>query len=318
MTEGKAKNDTLQVEAPKDEKVDFLAEPIKNTDEYSLQTKSKETTLEIESPKEPVGGTCIFKLPRELIDKIGTKYHEPQIISIGPYHNNRHDNLKVMDDHKIRFNAWKPFESEDLIQRKLWALSALYKDLLLLENQIPFVVPTKLFMTSLTENLRKGSEEILINLSLQFFNKPTNISKYFMRYTAFLDFLLNTKEDVDLLYERKVIEHSFETDEKLATYINALGKDLLFGFDNSYLSQQDDFDNLSKMFNEINAHYRSGIRWKWADFKREYCNKPWLLISAFVALVYLLLTFGQTFIAIYAYVHPKKYTINSQFATSRH
>ncbi|KAB1201597.1 hypothetical protein CJ030_MR0G002914 [Morella rubra] len=328
----------------------------------------------------------------------------------------------------LRFCSWKPFESEDLIQRKLWASSALYKDLLLLENQIPFVVLTKLFTTSLTENLRKGSEEILINLSLQFFNKvmrrpydaekwhpyengkklplhlldlirssfttpfqklpmdnipcflrllcvgngwvnPGNrctsipcvsklfratievkpshtesllvvkfkkgafhmpnitiddivssflvncvafeqsqpdIPKYFMRYTAFLDFLLNTKEDVDLLYERKVIEHSFETDEKLATYINALGKDLLFGFDNSYVSQQEDFDNLSKMFNEINAHYRSGIRWKWADFKREYCNKPWLLISAFVALVYLLLTFGQTFIAIYAYVHPKK------------
>ncbi|KAB1226833.1 hypothetical protein CJ030_MR1G007510 [Morella rubra] len=57
--------------------------------------------------------------------------------------------------------------------------------------------------------------------------------------------------------------------------------------------------NISKYF------MRSGIRWKWADFKREYCNKSWLLISALVALVYLLLTFGQTFIAIYAHVHPK-------------
>ncbi|KAB1201585.1 hypothetical protein CJ030_MR0G002902 [Morella rubra] len=287
----KAKNDTLQVEAPKDEKVDFLAEPIKNTDEYSLQTKSKETTLEIESPKEPVGGTCIFKLPRELIDKIGTKYHEPQIVSIGPYHNNRHDNLKVMDDHKIR--KWLGQSGQQMHQYSCVST---------------FVLQLK---------SSQATHKKLIGGEIQE-SKANQISKYFMRYTAFLDFLLNTKEDVDLLYERKVIEHSFETDEKLATYINALGKDLLFGFDNSYVSQQDDFDNLSKMFNEINAHYRSGIRWKWADFKREYCNKPWLLISAFVALVYLLLTFGQTFIAIYAYVHPKKYTINSQFATSRH
>ncbi|KAB1201593.1 hypothetical protein CJ030_MR0G002910 [Morella rubra] len=131
-----------------------------------------------------------------------------------------------------------------------------------------------------------------------------NISKYFMRYAAFLDCLSNTKKDVDLLYERKVIEHGFESDDQLATYINALGKDLLFGFDNVYLPQEDDFDNLSKMFNEVDAYYRSGIRWKWADFKLEYCHKPWLLISAFVALVYLLLTFAQTFISGYAYVHP--------------
>ncbi|KAB1201590.1 hypothetical protein CJ030_MR0G002907 [Morella rubra] len=438
MTEGEAKNDIPEVEAPEVEK-DFLAE-LKKKIYDSPQTKSvEENTQEMESPKEPVGGTCIFRLPRELSNKFDNKYKVPQIVSIGPYHNNTNDHeLKVMDDRKLlyvrsflknnmsktlrqamekasyipwsiriyhyslfhinhnasgaaaegksseldvyindiraiegeakkcyskevesigtdefvgmmirdgffilelflRFNSWRPFESDDPIRRKLRVSSALYNDLLLLENQIPFFVLFKLFKASLRENLRKDSEEILINLALRFFNKVMrrpkeewypyenygkklplafigldsvkfytplqklprenipcflrllcagngkvnpdnrctstipcfsklfragievkpcnaesflavkfksgvihmpnitiddfmssflvncvafeqshpNISKYFMRYAAFLDCLSNTKEDVDLLYERKVIEHSFETDESL-------------------------------------------------------------------------------------------------------
>ncbi|KAB1227581.1 hypothetical protein CJ030_MR1G006139 [Morella rubra] len=292
----------------------------------------------------------------------------------------------------LRFNSWRPFESDDPVGRKLWVSSALYNDLLLLENQIPFLVLFKLFRASLSENLRKNSEEISINLAMRFFNKvirrpqegrifcflrllycagnskvnlenrctsipcfsklfhagievkpnnaesflavkfksgvihmpsitiddcmssflvncvafeqsQPNISKYFVRYAAFLDSLSNTKKDVDLLYERKVIEHSFETDE------NLLVSSMLWARTSCLALITCTHPNKTILIicrkRSMKWTHTTGVGSVWADFKREYCHKPWLLISAFVALLYILLTFAQIFIAGYAYIHPR-------------
>ncbi|XP_062157897.1 UPF0481 protein At3g47200-like [Alnus glutinosa] len=115
-------------------------------------------------------------------------------------------------------------------------------------------------------------------------------TKHMSVYATFLHCLVNTESDFDYLYERKVFE--LGADAELTGFINKLGKDLVFDIHSCYLS---------KAFNDVNEFYRKRYYWKWATFKREYYNKPWLFISAFLAFVLLVLTITQTAFAILTY-----------------
>ncbi|XP_059455189.1 UPF0481 protein At3g47200-like [Corylus avellana] len=113
------------------------------------------------------------------------------------------------------------------------------------------------------------------------FEQSCNISKYFSNYAMLLDCLVNTARDVDYLCDHRVIDNYFGTDAEAAQFINNL---------------------------DVNEYYRKRLNWgnwQWMSFKREYFGKPWLLISALVGFVLLVLTFLQTYYTIYAYVHPK-------------
>jgi hypothetical protein len=115
-------------------------------------------------------------------------------------------------------------------------------------------------------------------------------TKHMSVYATFLHCLVNTESDFDYLYERKVFE--LGADSELTGFINKLGKDLVFDIHSCYLA---------KAFNDVNEFYRKRYYWKWATFKREYNNKPWLFISAFLAFVLLVLTITQTAFAILTY-----------------
>ena len=45
---------------------------------------------------------CIFKVPEEL-RMVNEKAYKPEIISIGPYHRNKGDHLRTMEEHKARY-----------------------------------------------------------------------------------------------------------------------------------------------------------------------------------------------------------------------
>jgi hypothetical protein len=133
-----------------------------------------------------------------------------------------------------------------------------------------------------------------------------NISKYFSVYATLLDCLVNTARDVDYLCDYHVIDNFFGTDAEAAQFINNLGKDLTIYKDRG---DNDDFFFLLDVFGYLNEYYQKRLNWgnwQWTSFKCEYFGKPWLLISAVVGFVLLVLTFLQTFYIIYAYyVHPK-------------
>jgi hypothetical protein len=93
------------------------------------------------------------------------------------------------------------------------------------------------------------------------------ITKHLSVYATFLHCLVNTDSDFDYLYERKVFY--IGADAELTGFINKLGKDLLFDIDSCYLSN---------LFNDVNEFYRRRYYWKWATFKREYYDKPALVV----------------------------------------
>ncbi|XP_059462724.1 UPF0481 protein At3g47200-like [Corylus avellana] len=136
---------------------------------------------------------------------------------------------------------------------------------------------------------------LLVNC-VAFEQSYNNSSKHFSVYALFLDCLVNTVGDVEYLCDRRVIDNYIGTNLDAAGFINILGKDLTFDID---------YFNLWSLFFNVNEYYRNRLNRHWTSFRREYFNKPWLWISALVALVLFVLTFLQTFFTIYAYVHPK-------------
>jgi hypothetical protein len=132
------------------------------------------------------------------------------------------------------------------------------------------------------------------------FEQSCNISKHFSIYVTLLDCLVNTARDIDYLCDQGVIGNFIGTDAEVAQFINNLGRGL------TIYNDHDDYFFLSDFFEDVDKCYRKGLNWeKWMSFKMEYFGKPWLLISAFVGLVLLVLSFLQTYYTIYAYEHPK-------------
>jgi hypothetical protein len=130
-----------------------------------------------------------------------------------------------------------------------------------------------------------------------FEQRHSNSSKHFSVYALLLGCLVNTAGDVEYLCDRHVIDNYIGTDAEAACFINILGKDLTFDID---------YINLWSLFFNVNEYYQNRLNRQWTSFKREYFDKPWLWISALVALVLSVLTFLQTYYTIYDhYVHPK-------------
>ncbi|MBA0668559.1 hypothetical protein Goklo_001455 [Gossypium klotzschianum] len=125
----------------------------------------------------------------------------------------------------------------------------------------------------------------------QFFprGKPT----YFVDYVVFMDNLINTGKDVQLLCKSEVIDNWLGDDEAVALMFNKLR-------DSIYMMSEDFY--YADIFGRVNEHcQRKWNKWK-AALKKNYFNTPWSLISFLAALVLLLLTLLQTIFSVLSYV----------------
>ncbi|KAJ7971505.1 hypothetical protein O6P43_009528 [Quillaja saponaria] len=120
-------------------------------------------------------------------------------------------------------------------------------------------------------------------------------SKHMTTYVTLLDCLINSYRDVEYLIEWNIIENYFGTDGEIAHLINNMGKDVAFDIDLCYLSE---------LFNQVHDYYRKSWHVQWASFKYTYFDTPWSFISAFAALILLILTVAQTYFTIISYVRP--------------
>ncbi|CAN4121409.1 unnamed protein product [Withania somnifera] len=376
---------------------------------------------------------CIFRVPQSFINVNGRSY-EPQIVSIGPYHRGK-DNVKMIEEHKWRFlgnllkrteekgvyledylKAIQPLERKArecyseaiLVDRdefvEMLVLDGCFiielfflRDLIRLENQIPFFILQFLFEFTNIQGEEDQSTTSLAKLALTFFNytlqRPIEVlekfgnlegkhlldflrssyifldhenpknrrnssthviqcisklrragiklrprkeetflaikfnngfiemptitiddfmssflincvayeqchvdcSKHMTTYATFLDCLVNTHKDVEYLCDCNIFENYFGTDFEIATFINNLGKDVMFDIDECYLLE---------LFVKVNDYYKSSWHVHWASFKYTYFSSPWSFISALAAFVLLALAILQTLYAILSYVHP--------------
>ncbi|KAA8525410.1 hypothetical protein F0562_007272 [Nyssa sinensis] len=89
---------------------------------------------------------------------------------------------------------------------------------------------------------------------------------YISDYVAFMDSLINTRKDVELLVGKKVIGHWLGDSEDVSTLFNKLGKEIMLDSNEFYFSRlQEDLDDY------CNSNWH---KWK-ANLKRDHLRTPW-------------------------------------------
>ncbi|XP_043705189.1 UPF0481 protein At3g47200-like [Telopea speciosissima] len=108
-------------------------------------------------------------------------------------------------------------------------------------------------------------------------------------YAAFIDCLIDSPKDVELLQEKGIIDNFLGHPEEVASLFNGLLKEVIITDDNFYFSG---------VCRELEKHYK--LPWhKWkASLMLNYFNTPWTFISFLAALFLLILTVVQTICSI--------------------
>ncbi|XP_057467919.1 UPF0481 protein At3g47200-like [Actinidia eriantha] len=119
---------------------------------------------------------------------------------------------------------------------------------------------------------------------------PRHISDYII----FMDSLINTYKDVDVLINNKIFENHLNDSKEVSELFNNLYKETTTELFNKT-------DHFTKISNELNDYSRDcWHRWKatwynWkVNLKEEYFKSPWSVISVVAAFVLLVLTVVQT------------------------
>nr|XP_023919221.1 UPF0481 protein At3g47200-like [Quercus suber] len=108
---------------------------------------------------------------------------------------------------------------------------------------------------------------------------------HFTDYFLFIDSLINTREDVDLLCNKNILVNHLGDNNAATSMINDLNKGILL------MPTREDYVDLC---NKLNSFYKEPWHsWK-ATLRRQYFSTPWRAASIVAAIILLVLTFIQT------------------------
>ena len=136
--------------------------------------------------------------------------------------------------------------------------------------------------------LYDGTETLIRNvLALEQYCYLTN--KYVTDYFGFLDDLINTTEDMDLLCNNKIVIHHLGENNAATSFFNNLNTNITIP--GSYSNYNHICQNLNK-FCEKPWH-----KWR-AMLRHQYFSTPWRAASTIAAIILLVFTFIQTVCSI--------------------
>ncbi|KAF5449379.1 hypothetical protein F2P56_029830 [Juglans regia] len=136
--------------------------------------------------------------------------------------------------------------------------------------------------------IRGNSESLFRNL-IAYEQCDRHCMDQFTSYAVFLDCLINTSKDADLLCDEDIVVHALST-EDISLLFNRLYNDTLIS--------EFYYGGIAR---NINEYYRS--RWpRWrATLMRDYFRNPWSISSFIAAIFILIFTFTQTLFTILSY-----------------
>ncbi|XP_077240371.1 UPF0481 protein At3g47200-like [Tasmannia lanceolata] len=111
------------------------------------------------------------------------------------------------------------------------------------------------------------------------------LATFFTTYAVFMDSIINTSDDVQILEEQGIIENLLGSEKEVAEIFNTICNNVFSNVEDSYLAE---------FFNEVSIY--CGNDWnKWrAKLMHDYFNNPWSVLSLVAATVLLILTLLQT------------------------
>ncbi|PKI41915.1 UPF0481 protein At3g47200-like [Punica granatum] len=139
----------------------------------------------------------------------------------------------------------------------------------------------------ITDNM----EALFRNLIAYEEHAQDNGVKHISDYMAFMDGLINSPKDVELLRRQGIIENMMGDDEAVSTMFNRMNKNTVVTPDFYY---QD-------IINSMTIHCQKQWNIWMAKLKRNYLNCPWALLSIIVAFLLLVMHVTQTACAVFSY-----------------
>ncbi|KAF5933233.1 hypothetical protein HYC85_029404 [Camellia sinensis] len=141
-----------------------------------------------------------------------------------------------------------------------------------------------------TLEVEDDTESVFRNLIAYEQYYPETSWHHFTAYHNFMDYLVNTSKDVEILIDCGIIRSFLGENEVVATMLNKLGNNIIIS-DLGY----------EEVYNEVNEHCRGKWNTRFATLRRDYFNTPWAFISFLAAVVLLLLTVLQTIFTIHPF-----------------
>ncbi|XP_068639624.1 UPF0481 protein At3g47200-like [Aristolochia californica] len=117
---------------------------------------------------------------------------------------------------------------------------------------------------------------------------------YFTAYAIFMDYIVKTDEDTEILVQSGIIEHSFCSNKDVTPVFNGLSTNL------GYIGLEDSF--LPHICNELNKYCHNPYHIWWANLMTFYFGNPWTIILATTIIILIVFTFTQTFFSNYSYL----------------
>ncbi|XP_015170502.1 putative UPF0481 protein At3g02645 [Solanum tuberosum] len=113
--------------------------------------------------------------------------------------------------------------------------------------------------------------------------------KYFSDYATFMDYLIDSDKDVNLLRRKGSIENWMGEDKEVASIFNKIGNGVGVDPNNFYYNEEclKAIQHCEKPWNRMKA-----------NLKHNYFNSPWAAASTVAAIILLILTTIQTILAI--------------------
>ncbi|KAG2726276.1 hypothetical protein I3760_01G104800 [Carya illinoinensis] len=113
---------------------------------------------------------------------------------------------------------------------------------------------------------------------------------YVTNYVCFMDDLINTPKDVELLRRSRIIRNYLGDDGVTSTMVNNLGRDI------NIISSRSSIYARTSMY--VNMHCRRSWNVWLAKLRHDYFNSPWAIFSLLAAVLLLALAITQTIFSI--------------------
>jgi Plant protein of unknown function len=139
-------------------------------------------------------------------------------------------------------------------------------------------------------------EKLLLNL-ICFENYMHVRYRVITSYVIFLDALIDTDKDIELLQEHEVISNTLFDNASAAGVFNKMG---------NYCSLKEIDNYFHPLCKKVQKYYKSRWNRRCATLCNNYFSSPWAGISVVAGSALLLMSFLQTFYTVYAYHHPPK------------
>ncbi|XP_068655830.1 UPF0481 protein At3g47200-like [Aristolochia californica] len=120
--------------------------------------------------------------------------------------------------------------------------------------------------------------------------------QFFTGYAIFMDYIINSSKDVEILLQNGIIEQSLGSDEEVASIFNGLSTNLVY--------KRMEGSDLPVLCNHINEYCLNDFNIWRAKLMADYFSNPWTIVSVIAAGILLLLTLTQTFFSTYSYFRP--------------